>query len=154
MGVVKNGCFLVRLTVMVERPPHRALTEDNFVFGKIWKFRFMYICGIDQSFRVFYPTFDGWKSRFGAKSSQKRDLKKRKNEKIPKNSQFWAHFGVLEQLNLVRLIFAVAVKLHFVHLLLIKMVGMLKSREIAWNLFFCVKNVDLLRNPGVSILTF
>ena len=108
-------------------------TEDNFVVGQIWKFRCMYTCGIDQSFRVFYPTFDEWKSRFGAQSSQKRDLKKRKNEKMPKNSQFWACFGVFEQLNLVRLNFAVAVKLYFVHLLLIKMVGMLKSREKAWN---------------------
>ena len=124
-------------------------TEDNFVFGQIWKFRFMYTCGIDQSFRVFYPTFDEWKSRFGAQSSQKRDLKKRKNEKMPKNSQFWACFGVFEQLNLVRLNFAVAVKLYFVHLLLIKMVGMLKSREIAWNQVFCVKNVDFSPNHKV-----
>ena len=50
---------------------------------------------------------------------------------MPKNSQFWACFGVFEQLNLVYLNFAVAVMLYFVHLLLIKMVGMLKSREIA-----------------------
>ena len=49
---------------------------------------------------------------------------------MPKNSQFWACFGVFEQLNLVRLNFAIALKLYFVHLLLIKMVGMLKSREI------------------------
>ena len=123
--------------------------EDNFVFGQIWKFRFMYTCGIDQSFRVFYPTFDEWKSRFGAQSSQKRDLKKRKNEKMPKNSQFWACFGVFEQLNLVCLNFAVAVKLYFVHLLLIKMVGMLKSREIAWNQVFYVKNVDFSPNHKV-----
>ena len=114
--------------------------EDNFVFGQIWKFRFMYTCGIDQSFRVFYPTFDEWKSRFGAQSSPKRDLKKRKNEKMPKNSQFWACFGVFEQLNLVRLNSAVAVKLYFVHILQIKMVGKLKSHEIAWNqLFFWQK---------------
>ena len=65
---------------------------------------------------------------------------------MPKNSQFWACFGVFEQLNLVRLNFAVAVKLYFVHLLLIKMVGMLKSREIAWNQVFCVKNVDFSPN--------
>ena len=63
----------------------------------------------------------------------KKDLKKRKNEKMPKNSQFWACFGVFEQLNLFRLNFAVAVKLYFVHLLPIKMVGMLKSCGIAWN---------------------
>ena len=50
---------------------------------------------------------------------------------MPKNSQSWAGFGVFEQLNLVCLNFAVAVKLYFSHLLLIKMVGMLKSREIA-----------------------
>ena len=61
---------------------------------------------------------------------------------MPKNSQFWACFGVFEQLNLFRLNFAVAVKLYFVHLLLIKMVGMLKSRGIAWNQVFCVKDVD------------
>ena len=47
------------------------------------------------------------------------------------NSQFWACFGVFKQVNLVCLNFAVAVKLYFVHLLLIKMVGMLASREIA-----------------------
>ena len=110
-------------------PPTVLWTEDNFVFGQIWRFRFMYTCGIDQSFRVFYPTFDEWKSRFGAQSSQKRDLKKRKNEKMPKNSQFWACFGVFEQLNLFRLNFAVAVKL----------VGMLKSRGILWNQAIFVK---------------
>ena len=65
---------------------------------------------------------------------------------MPKNSQFWACFGVFEQLNLFRLNFAVAVKLYFVHLLLIKMVGILKSRGIAYNLFFCVKNVDFSPN--------
>ena len=54
------------------------------------------------------------------------DLKNRKNEKMPN-----ACFGVFEQLNLFRLNFAVAVKLYFVHLLLIKMVGMLKGRKIA-----------------------
>ena len=42
------------------------------------------------------------------------DLKNRKNEKMPKNSQFWACFGVFEQSNLFRLNFAVAVKLYFV----------------------------------------
>ena len=71
------------------------------------------------------------KADLGLKVPKKGTSKKRKNEKMPKNSQFWACFGVLEQLNLVRLNFAVAVKLYFVHLLLIKMVGMLKSREIA-----------------------
>ena len=49
-------------------------------------------------------------------------------------------FVVFEQLNLFCLNFAVAVKLYFVHLLLVKMVGMLKSRGIAWNQVFCVKN--------------
>ena len=58
---------------------------------------------------------------------------------MPKNSHFWACFGVFEQLNLFRLNFAVAVKLYFVHLLLIKMVGMLKSRGIAWNQVFVSK---------------
>ena len=48
---------------------------------------------------------------------------------MPQNSQFWACFGVFEQLNLFRLNFALAVKLYFV-VLLIKMVGMLKK-------FFC-----------------
>ena len=59
---------------------------------------------------------------------------------------FGACFGVFEQLNLFHLNLAVAVKLYFVHLLLIKMVGMLKSREIAWNHIFCVKNVDFSPN--------
>ena len=62
--------------------------EDNFVFGQIWKFRFMYNKGIDQPFKISYPTFDEWKSTFGVKSSQKMDHKNRKNEKPPKNSQF------------------------------------------------------------------
>ena len=65
------------------------------------------------------------------KVPKKGTSKKRKNEKMPKNSQFWACFGVFEQLNLFRLNFAAAVKFYFVHRLLIKMVGMLKSREIA-----------------------
>ena len=123
--------------------------EDNFVFGQIWKFRFMYTCGIDQSFRVFYPTFDEWKSRFGAQSPQKRDIKKRKNEKMPKNSQFWACFGVFEQLNLVRLNSVVAIKLYFVHILQIKMAGKLKSHEIAWNQLFCDKNAIFSPNHKV-----
>ena len=70
------------------------------------------------------------------------DLKNRKNGKMAKNSQFWACFVVFEQHNLFRLNFALAVKLYFVHLLLIKMVGMLKSRGIAWKKVFFVKNVD------------
>ena len=48
-------------------------------------------------------------------------------------------FVVFQQLNLFCLNFAVAVKLYFVHLLLVKMVGMLKSRGIAWNQFFVSK---------------
>ena len=50
---------------------------------------------------------------------------------MPKNSHFWACFGVFEQLNLFRLNFAVAKKLCFVHFLQIKILGKLKSREIA-----------------------
>ena len=51
-----------------------------------------------------------------------------------------ANFGLLfKQLKLFRLNFAVAVLLYFVHLLLIKMVGMLKSRGIAWNQVFVSK---------------
>ena len=75
--------------------------------------------------------FDEQNGDFFIPSVKKMDLKNRKNEKMAKNSQFWACFGVFEQLNLFRLNFAVAVKLYFVHPLLIKMVGMLKSREIA-----------------------
>ena len=48
---------------------------------------------------------------------------------MPQNSQFWACFGVFEQLNLFRLNFAVAVKL----------VGMLKSRGISWSQAIFVK---------------
>ena len=61
------------------------------------------------------------------------DLKNRKNEKMPKNSQFWACFGVFEQLNLFHLNFAVAVKLYFVYFVLMKVVGKLKRRGIVWN---------------------
>ena len=90
----------------------------------------MYTFGIYWSFGIFYPTFDEQQSRFRVQSSQKIDIKNRKNEKMPKNSQFWACFGVFEQLNLFRLNFAVAVKLYFDHFLQIKMVGKLKSREM------------------------
>ena len=55
---------------------------------------------------------------------------------MPKNSQFWACFGVFEQLNLVCLNFAVAVKLYFVHFLQIKMGGNMKTRGTAWNQLF------------------
>ena len=50
---------------------------------------------------------------------------------MPKNRQFWTCFGVLEPPNFFRLNFAVAVKLYFAHFLQMKMVGKLKSREIA-----------------------
>ena len=55
-----------------------------YTFGKYW------------SFGTFYHTFDEHKGRFWVKSSQKIDIKNRKNEKMPKNSQFWAFFGVFE----------------------------------------------------------
>ena len=55
---------------------------------------------------------------------------------MPKINQFWACFGVVEQLNLARLNSAVAVKLYFVHILQIKMVGKLKSRATACNQVF------------------
>ena len=61
-------------------------------------------------------------------------------------------FVVFEQLNLFCLNFAVALKLYFVHLLLVKMVGMLKSRGIAWNQFFCVKNVAFSSNHNFFFL--
>ena len=64
-----------------------------------------------------------------------------------RNSPNTANFGLLfKQLKLFRLNFAVAVLLYFVHLLLIKMVGMLKSRGKVWNQVFCVKNVDFSLN--------
>ena len=56
----------------------------------------MYTFGIYWSFGIFYHTFDEQESRFWVKSSQKIDIKNRKNEKMPKNSQFWACFGVFE----------------------------------------------------------
>ena len=47
----------------------------------------------DQSFWIFYPTFHEWKSRFGAQSFQKRDLKNRKKwengQKQPILGMFW-----------------------------------------------------------------
>ena len=60
---------------------HRALEGGQFHFWSNLKVPFLYTCGIDQSFWIFYPTFDEWKSRFGVQSSQKRDLKNKKNEK-------------------------------------------------------------------------
>ena len=77
------------------------------------------------------------KADLGLKVPKKETSKKEKNEKLPKNSQFWACFGVFEQLNLVRLNSTVAIKLYFVHILQIKMVGKLKSREIRF--FLCQK---------------
>ena len=105
--------------------------EDNFVFGNFSKFCFVYTCGIYRSFGIFHPTFVNQKTNIGLRILKRSTTKTAKNEKMPQNSQFWACFGVFEQLNLVRLNFAVAVKLYFIHLLPIKMVGMLKSREIA-----------------------
>ena len=58
----------------------------------------------------------------------KKEPKKPKNWKMPKNSHF---FGVVEYLNLFCLNFAVAVKLYFDHFLQIKIVGKLKRRETA-----------------------
>ena len=65
---------------------------------------------------------------------------------MPKTANFLSCFGVFEQLNLFHLNFAVAVKLYFVHLLLIKMVGTLKSCGIASNQVFYVTNVDFSPN--------
>ena len=53
------------------------------------------------------------KADLGLKVPNKGTSKKEKNEKMPQKSQFWAYFGVFEQLNLVCLNFAVAVKLYF-----------------------------------------
>ena len=52
----------------------------------------MYTFGMYWSFGI----FDEQESRFWVKSSQKIDIKNRKNEKMPKNSQFWACFGVFD----------------------------------------------------------
>ena len=82
----------------------------------------------------------------GLKVFKKGTSKTEKNEKIPQNSQFWTCFDVFEQLNLFRLNFAVAEKLYFVHYLQDKIVGKLKSRGIAWNQVFCVKNADFSPN--------
>ena len=68
------------------------------------------------------------KAALGLKVPKKGTSKNEKMGKCPKT----ANFGLLfKQLKLFRLNFAVAVLLYFVHLLLIKMVGMLKSRGIA-----------------------
>ena len=77
-------------------PPTMLWTGDNFAFGQIWKFPFVYTFGIYWSFGIFDPTFDEQQSRFRVQSSQKIDIKNRKNEKMPQNNQFWAYFGVLE----------------------------------------------------------
>ena len=57
---------------------HRALEGGQFRFWLNLKVPFMYTCGINHFFRIFNPTFDEWKSRFGVQSSHKRDLKNRK----------------------------------------------------------------------------
>ena len=75
---------------------HRALDGGQFRFWSNLKVLLMYTFGIYWSFGIFYHTFDEQEGRFWVKSSQKIDIKNRKNEKMPKNSQFWACFGVFE----------------------------------------------------------
>ena len=57
-----------------------------------WSLKIIFL-GIDRSFRVFYPTFDEWKSRFGAQSSQKKGPQKKKKwenaQKQPILGMFW-----------------------------------------------------------------
>ena len=83
-----------------------------------------------------------WGSKFS-----KREPQCSKNEDTPILGMFWC----IRATKSVPLNFAIAVKLYFVHLLLIKMVGMLKSRGIAWNQVFCVKNVDFSPNHKVFL---
>ena len=56
----------------------KPLEGGQFRFWSNLKVPFMYTCGINHFFRIFNPTFDEWKSRFGVQSSHKRDLKNRK----------------------------------------------------------------------------
>ena len=70
--------------------------QDNFVFGQNSKSLFVLKNGLFRSFRIFYPTFDEQKGAFLVPSVKKVDLKNKKNEKMVKNSQFWACFGVFE----------------------------------------------------------
>ena len=55
----KSGCSeqtSLRMTIVGGGTVHWR--EDNFVFGKIWKFRFVLTYGIYWSFGMFHPTFD------------------------------------------------------------------------------------------------
>ena len=123
--------------------------QDNFVFGQTLKSLPVFRNGLVRSFGIFYATCDEQNGDFFIPSVKKVDLKNRKNEKMAKNSQFWACFGVFEWLNLFRLNFAPAEKLYFLPFLRIMMVGKLKSPAIARNKIFCVKNVDFLPNHKV-----
>ena len=121
-------------------------------FGQNSKSLFVFRNDLFRSFGIFYPTFDEQNWDFLVPSVKKVDLKNRKNEKMAKNSQFWAYFGVFEWLNLLRPNFAPAEKLYFLPFLRTMMVGKLKSPAIARNKIFCVKNVDFLPNhKGFSV---
>ena len=61
----------------------KPLEGGQFRFWSNLKVPFMYTCGINHFFRIFNPTFDEWKSRFGVQSSHKRDLKKQKKNCPP-----------------------------------------------------------------------
>ena len=126
--------------------------QDNFVFGQNSKSLLVFRNGLVRSFGIFYATFWWTKWGFFDSKCEKMDLKNRKNEKMAKNSQFWACFGVFEWLNPFRPNFAPAEKLYFLPFLWIMMVGKLKSPAIARNKIFCVKNVDFLPNhKGFSV---
>ena len=74
-----------------------TLTSVKAISEKSWPcliwLKFIYL----QTDHIMSPSPDfEQQSRFRAQSSQKIDIKNRKNEKIPKNSQFWTCFGVFE----------------------------------------------------------
>ena len=70
--------------------------QDNFVFGQNSKSFLLFRNGLVRSFGIFYATFDEQNGDFFIPKVTKVDLKNRKNEKMAKNSQFWACFGVFE----------------------------------------------------------
>ena len=66
------------------------------VFGQNSKPHLVFRNGLFRSYEIFYQTFDEQNWDFLVPSVKKVHLKNRKNEKMAKNIQFWAYFGVFE----------------------------------------------------------
>ena len=135
-GVTKTDEFLEKIKMAFDPPP-MLWGEDNFFFGRIWKFRFTYTWGIYLSFWIFRPTFDELKSRLWVQSSQKASLKYRKNEKMPQNNQILGMFLCIRVTKSVSPEFCHSCKVKFFSFFVY---------EDGWESGFCVKNAAFWPN--------